>query len=195
MATKNGTGAATRLNSPQEHPREGKAGQERAWLTGLAWLSGLTPAERDVALATAATPAQTHDDGTPSRAETLLDIAGEIRRWGSVGLFGAADRLEAVAQEMAADAPTSAIDPLSFTLDAERLRLILEAVFQCEALADATIGKVTQWEDNGPYAALGFAIRMRDLVPAVMELAGDKLADMSHLHRTVRGTRRDGAAS
>lgn len=51
--------------------------------------------------------------GAPAHAKTLLDIAGEIRRWGSVGLFGTADRLEALAQEGAAEAPApaGAVDP------------------------------------------------------------------------------------
>ena len=45
------------------------------------------------------------DDGVTTHAATLLDIVREIRAWGSVGLFGAADWLEALAQGMAPEAP------------------------------------------------------------------------------------------
>ena len=62
MTGTNGTGADTRLNSPQE----------RAWLAGLAWLNGLTPAERDAALAAVAGPAGQPVEWTPAAKRVSL---------------------------------------------------------------------------------------------------------------------------
>ena len=58
MATKNGTGAAARPNSPQERPREGVIDQERAWLAGVAWLQSLTQDEREAAFASIRIPSE-----------------------------------------------------------------------------------------------------------------------------------------
>ena len=254
MATSNRSGPNSAANPPQEHPREGEAGQERAWLAGLAWLNGLTPAERDAALATAGTPAPTpdgagtpsrarppkvkieYDDaefgyswfaalnpdqrgacidwfnsqaapalaaaatpaqtpgaaGDPSRAETLLyiareirrataagiacssgvDIASEIRRWGSVGLFGAADRLEAVAQEMAAHAPVTrsndaaASTSAAWTPAAARVSLARDALFGAIQVADLLISELAKDRSDESPLYLGLTVRVRELADA-----------------------------
>ena len=224
--------------------------QERAWLAGRAWLNGLTPAERDAALATAAAPAETPDaekaaadaslltavvinretgravatfmltadaerfiktmvqrtgkadlyeitdlPGTagPSRAQTLLDVAREIRAWGSVGLFGAADRLEALAQELAADAPTA--DPLSFTHNTERLAIVMEAGCQIDGLANLIIDAGPDSDNRD--ALRSIAIRVRDLAGGVVFGLSDDGEDIDDLHLRVHGTKRatEGAAS
>ena len=78
-----------------------------------------------------------------SRSEALTDIASEIRRWGSVGLFGAADRLEAVAQEVAAETVVLAKWP---ELTAAFLEVVKEGTAAAKTAAAEPTAAVTSAE-------------------------------------------------
>ena len=125
----------------------------------------------------------------PTHAETLLDIAGEIRRWGSVGLFGAADRLEALARELAPDALTGKLH--GFDTDEERLWLSLQAMWQLESIMGAIVDATTADRAGDAHQLCkSLAIRGRDLVCATMSALDDSAHKTADLYLTVLGTPR-----
>ena len=84
MATSNGTGASPRLNpSPVGAPAGDSApgAQERAWLAGTQWLTGLTTAERAKVFATfGAAPTATDEASDYTRDAERLCLVNEAGR-------------------------------------------------------------------------------------------------------------------
>lgn len=132
-----------------------------------------------------------------AHAEALADIAREIRGWGSVGLFGAADRLEALAQELAVDAPKATTAPAA--TDPEWKRIAREAVWQAEHLVDRIIRTTIEAQEESGWPIRALAVRASDLVTAIMSMLDDNVTaeQLDRFHSKVYGVPRaaDGAAS
>jgi hypothetical protein len=117
------------------------------------------------AKAQADTPASA--SAPPGHAEALADIARRIRSWGSVGLFGEADQLDAIAQALAGEPCTKpAAASAEWVPDAERVSLARDALFQALQVADLLIGELDKNRHDESPLHLALTVRVRELADA-----------------------------